>query len=364
MHDETLHEYLRGIAEYDPADTGNPLWAVQAYREMLVREESLQGYQGMFYDSADPNPKTLPEIMYRFMQAHPELSLNSDLVHGMLSKASDGFTERFNQNFRQPIPPSYTPSKNASTSLYGLCRNMCLISGTLPLTLATGDTKDGLEWAADSVVTVSEFLDSLWAMLYGQGEKPVDGYGKMYCRNDLNQYTESDYHHAVTRAEIAYITVMCWEGFSSVWSASQATGGIKADWTTAESYLPYFADMHGWRLLELYRGIPTYENEGSATMRIISHKLSDYMFADKTVCEHLERMNKLKMLSVPMFMCLVELFKANVLRCVLVASDTVALRPFGTMTRGELAVFLVKLAEYIAKERIRYEKEEEALCNE
>lgn len=216
------------------------------------------------------------------------------------------------------------------------------------------DDKGNSYFNEDGNVTVGEFLDSLVAIktgrTYGQNaKKSLDGmsdvndyYNEGYnaCLSGLSSpfyrlYTRNDINTPITRLELAYITVVCWEEFiyhfDTVYGGRYDTG-VNIDWDTPQKYVSKFDDGVSYKVYK-----KCYNTELG---KITSIDLNYYK-GDTSMRVFREQMLRgEKAIPLPMFMSLFELDALD-----LFYFDDKSLKPLREVTRGELAYFLVKLSK-------------------
>lgn len=206
----------------------------------------------------------------------------------------------------------------------------------------------------DGCVTVGEFLDSLVAIKTGRtsgvnAKKSLDGmsdvndyYNEGYnaCLSGLSSpfyrlYTRNDINTPITRLELAYITVVCWEEFvyhfDDVYGGKFDTG-VNVNWETPQRYVSKFADGAAYKVykkchnteLGKITAIDLNFYKGDISMRVFREKM----------------LRGEKAIPLPMFMSLFELDALD-----LFYFDDMQMKPLREVTRGELAYFLVKLSK-------------------
>lgn len=231
----------------------------------------------------------------------------------------------------------------------------------IPLTSLTGvlppqQIDNKAYFNPDGVVTVAEFLDGLNAIKYGANannnrKKTLDmvsdesdffNEGYQACLRGLsspffNLYTKDELLKPITRVELAYITVVCWERFIQKYDSLYGNNyylGINFDWEHPSDALSIFKDGFKYKISKI---------NTSDEYDTISLNIRDYM-SDRSMTEYKDDIKDGKAaLPLPMFMTLVELKYADMFYFGEGGSEE--LLPLREVTRGELAYFLTKVAE-------------------
>lgn len=228
----------------------------------------------------------------------------------------------------------------------------------IPLVVLTGVMTSQVEddkvyFNPEGTVTVAEFLDSLNAINFGCNSNlsrkrsidnisDVDDYfneGYQNCLRGIaspfyNLYTREELMKPITRLEMAYITVICWnkfiDEFNSYYSGSYYLG-INFDWENPSQVLSKFVDGFDYKISKVVID-PDYET--------ISLNIKDYKL-DYSVSEYLERIKVGKSaLPLPMFMSILELYVLDLFHF-----EENEIAPLRELSRGELCYFVSKLAE-------------------
>lgn len=208
----------------------------------------------------------------------------------------------------------------------------------------------------NGVVTIAEFLDGLNAIKYGANannsrKKTLDlvsdendffNEGYQSCLRGLsspffNLYTRDELLKPITRVELAYITVVCWERFIQKYDSLYGNNyylGINFDWEHPSDALGIFKDGFKYKVGKI---------NNSTEYDTISLDIKDYM-SDRTMSEYKDDIKCGKAaLPLPMFMALVELRYADMFY--FGENGAEELLPLREVTRGELAYFLTRVAE-------------------
>lgn len=230
-------------------------------------------------------------------------------------------------------------------------------SSSIPLVVITGtfppqqDEENNSYFNPDGCVTVAEFLDSLNAIKFGSNsvinrKKSLDNVsdkkdffneGYQSCVNKYsspfyNLYTREELLDPITRLELAYITVICWSEYSkkfgSVFSGRYNLG-VNVNWRDMKSLVSDFEDGKDYKVSEKL----VNDNQ------VLSINIKDYL-KDGSISRLKSSIKEgVSPIPYPMFMCLFEL---NALG--LFYFEDLRLDPIREVSRGELAYFLVRLA--------------------
>lgn len=230
-------------------------------------------------------------------------------------------------------------------------------SSSIPLVVITGtfppqqDEESNSYYNPDGCVTVAEFLDSLNAIKFGSNsvrnrkksldnvsdEKDFFNEGYQSCANKysspfFNLYTREELLNPITRLELAYITVICWSEFSkkfdSVFSGRYKLG-VNVNWRNMKSLVSDFEDGTDYKV----------SKKSVNDNQVLSINIKDYLNGASISRLKSSIKEGVSPIPYPMFMCLFEL---NALG--LFYFEDLRLDPIREVSRGELAYFLVRLA--------------------
>ena len=213
----------------------------------------------------------------------------------------------------------------------------------------------------DGTVSVAEFLDGLNAIKFGcnsniRRKKTLDrisdendyfNEGYQDCVRGIsspffNLYTRKELLEPITRIELAYITVICWNQFLEKYNnlyGGQFYLGINFDWESPAEYLERFEDGFDYKVSKCVT---------DKEFDVISLNIKDYK-GDLSMSEYKEKLqNGVSPLPIPMFMSLVEL---NILDLFYFSDDR--LDPLKEVSRGELCYFLSMLAKLFPMKYIK-----------
>ena len=242
-----------------------------------------------------------------------------------------------------------TNREDVSTSeVYTSSIPIVVITGTFP---PQYDSEDNSYFNPEGCVTVAEFLDSLNAIKFGSNscisrKKSLDnvsdekdffneGYQSclnMYSSPFYNLYTRSELLQPITRLELAYLTVICWDRFKNKYG-SVFTGehdiGVTFSWNNSYDLLDSFEDGFNYKVSKRMLD----DN------KILSINIKDYMNG-YSITDFKNRIQTgVSSIPYPMFMSLLELSSLD-----LFYFEGSCLNPMKEVSRGELSYFLVRLA--------------------
>ena len=228
----------------------------------------------------------------------------------------------------------------------------------IPLVALTGclppqNTGDKAYFNPEGSVTVAEFLDSINSIKYGcnsniRRKKTLDNIsteadyfneGYQSCIRGIsspffNLYERKELLEPITRLELAYILVICWEPFiekyNNLYGGSYYLG-ISFDWEYPSEVLSSFRDGYNYKVSK-YVVDENYD--------VVSLNIKDYK-AGKTMSEFKKAIkNGDCAIPMPVFMSLLELDLLN-----LFVYEGNNLSPCREVSRGELSYLLSSLAE-------------------
>lgn len=205
-------------------------------------------------------------------------------------------------------------------------------------------------------VTVAEFLNSLAAFKYGEAvnngsvpklrsldnmsdEKDFFNTGYNACLSGISSpfyrlYSRKDLREPITRAELAYITVVCWTEFERKFGSIEASGrfalGCHTNWDAPQRYINRFEDGKSYRVYKKYATVIDDK-------KLTSISLKDYAVDGMSALKADMRAGT-KGIPLPMFMCLFEIDALGLF------NFCKKLSPLSNVSRGELAYFITQLA--------------------
>lgn len=225
------------------------------------------------------------------------------------------------------------------------------LTGTLP---PQSDENGKVYFNPKGIVTVAEFLDSLSAVENGSNFKEgrrksldnvsyeTDYFNKGYqsCLKRFsspfyNLYTRAELLKPITRLELAYIFVICWEGFQKRFGGirlGKYTLGYNIDWNNYNQYLADFEDGFDYQVSKVYKSSEDTDSN------IISTNIKDYMQGSVSNLKE-DILKGVSSIPFPMFMSMLEINHLGIFEF-----ENMRLDPIREVSRGELAYFLVRLS--------------------
>lgn len=229
----------------------------------------------------------------------------------------------------------------------------------IPLVVLTGamtpqlDSLSNTLFNPEGTVTIAEFLDSLNAIKFGcnsnlRRKKSMDNIsdesdyfneGYQRCIRGIsspfyNLYTREELLRPITRCELAYLTVICWDSFIEKYNniyGSVYYLGINFDWENPSEYISKFEDGFDYNASKI---ILDEEHD------VISLNIKDYK-SDRTMDEFLEDIKLgVSPIPLPMFMSMVELDILGLFHYSDLRLDAIK-----QVSRGELCYFITMLAK-------------------
>ena len=233
----------------------------------------------------------------------------------------------------------------------------------IPLVILTGCMTPQYEndtsyFNPNGTVSVAEFLDGLNSIKYGcnsnrerrkslDNVSDVDDYfneGYQSCLRGLsspfyNLYTRAELLKPITRLELAYITVVCWERyinkFDNIYGGTYFFG-VNFDWENPNEYISQFEDGFDYQVSKV-----CFDNQA------ISLNIKDYKQNRSMTDFKQDILTGVSAIPVPMYMSLLELFVLDIFKF-----DS-RLDPLKEVSRGELCYFLTMLSKNFPSKRIK-----------
>ena len=271
--------------------------------------------------------------------------------------------------FMRDTAESMFPNINPNTGVKDINRED-FYTPYIPLVVLTGamtpQIKDELTYFNPSgTVSVAEFLDGLNSIKFGcnsnvRRKKTLDrisdendyfNEGYQDCVRGIsspffNLYTRHELVKPITRVELAYITVICWNQFIDKYNnlyGGQFYLGINFDWENPAEYLDRFEDGFNYKVSKVVMD-KDYD--------VISLSIKDYK-SDRAMSEYKEDLLRgISPIPLPMFMSLIELDLLN-----LFYYENRCLDPLKEVSRGELCYFLNNLAKLFPMKYINNKEE-------
>lgn len=207
----------------------------------------------------------------------------------------------------------------------------------------------------DGVVSVGDFLNSLSAIKVGEGEGStalsLDGMsdvgdyynvGYNMCLETLGSpfyrlYSRADMSTPITRAELAYILVVCWSDFTDKYDtvySGRFHVGVNLNWDNPSRYVGKFKDGRSYKVYK--------KCHATDVGKITAIDLNFYKGEDVNMTSFRQQIKSgEKGIPLPMFMSLLEIDALDIFPFF----DNVSLEPMKEVSRGELAYILVKLSK-------------------
>lgn len=204
----------------------------------------------------------------------------------------------------------------------------------------------------NGTLSIAEFLDGLNSIKYyananNTRHKSLDNIsteadyfneGYQSCLRGIssplfNLYTRKELLEPITRMELAYITVLCWnrylEKYNSVYGGNYYLG-ISFDWGSPLEVLSKYTDGFDYKVSKV-----CLDDEYD----VISLNIKDYS-SDRSMSEYKEDLKKgVSPIPMPVFMSMLELGVVDFFHY-----EDDELNPMKEVTRGEWAYFLTKLS--------------------
>lgn len=246
-------------------------------------------------------------------------------------------------------------------SYYAHCIPLVINSGAMTV---QKDDEGNKYFNPNGVVSVAEFLNSLAAFKYGESinngsvpkmrsldnisdDKDFFNAGYAACLSGISSpfyrlYSRGDLREPITRAELAYITVVCWTEFEKKYGSVEASGqfalGCHTNWEAPQRYVNRFTDGKQYKVYKKCSRVV----DGK---KLTSISLKDYASEGMSAFKNAMR-NGEKGIPLPMFMSLFELDALGLFKY----CDN-SLLPLQEVSRGELAYFITQLARRFPEKR-------------
>lgn len=281
--------------------------------------------------------------------------LASDLPVGI--SFNDIFEDKQTKEFMSGVASTMFPYENPNTgkkdidtsAFYAPYVPLVVLSGCVPAQHVDVQTF----FNPEGIVTVAEFLDGINSIKYGSNsnktrKKTLDNIsdesdyfneGYQSCLSDIsspffNLYTRKELTQAITRVELAYILVVCWDQFIHKYTSlygNQFYLGINFDWNAPADILSGYVDGFDYKVskVSIDKGLT-----------VTSLNIKDYK-SDRTMEEYkTDLKDGVSPIPLPMLMSLSELGVAD-----LFYFQDKRLDPLREVSRGEFSYFLTKLAK-------------------
>lgn len=248
-------------------------------------------------------------------------------------------------------------------------RNKDVQSGTyysymIPIVTATGvippqqDEKGKYYFNPNGVVSRADFIDMLNAIKYGSNQHSkrktsIDrvvrqedffsaGYDALvrgYSSPLYKLYTKRELMSPITRAELAYITVVCWKDFTkgTPLRGGRIPVGVHVDWEQPKIYMRKFSDASKLRIAR--KRSDKIELDKDVQSMLLTD-IKPYK-GNRSMTEFIKQIRSGNaLLPLPMFMALVELDYMGIYYF-----TNKELAPVREVSRGEITYFIMNLAK-------------------
>lgn len=248
-------------------------------------------------------------------------------------------------------------------------RNKDVQSGTyysymIPIVTATGvvppqqDEKGRYYFNPNGVVSRADFIDMLNAIKYGSNQHSkyktsldrvvrqedffsagYDALVRGYSSPLYKLYTKRELMSPITRAELAYITVVCWKEFTKdiPLRGGRIPVGVHVDWEQPKIYMRRFSDASKLRIAR--KRSDKIELDKDVQSMLLTD-IKPYR-GNRSMTEFIKQIRSGNaLLPLPMFMALVEL---DYMGMFYFANKEIA--PVREVSRGEITFFIMNLAK-------------------
>ena len=248
-------------------------------------------------------------------------------------------------------------------------RNKDVQSGTyysymIPIVTATGvvppqqDEKGRYYFNPNGVVSRADFIDMLNAIKYGSNQHSkyktsldrvvrqedffsagYDALVRGYSSPLYKLYTKRELMSPITRAELAYITVVCWKEFTKdiPLRGGRIPVGVHVDWEQPKIYMRKFSDASKLRIAR--KRSDKIELDKDVQSMLLTD-IKPYR-GNRSMTEFIKQIRSGNaLLPLPMFMALVEL---DYMGMFYFANKEIA--PVREVSRGEITFFIMNLAK-------------------
>lgn len=273
--------------------------------------------------------------------------INSNEIRGKLDAEAESLFPNINPNTR---------NKDVQGGAF--------YSHMIPIVTATGvvppqqDEKGNYYFNPNGVVSRADFIDMLNAIKYGSNQHSkhktsldrvvrqedffsagYDALVRGYSSPMYKLYTKRELMSPITRAELAFITVVCWKDFTkgNPLKGGKIPVGVNVDWEKPRIYMRKFSDASKLRISRR-RSDKIVLDEDVQSMLLTDIK--PYK-GNRSMSEFIKQIRTGNtLLPLPMFMSLVEL---DYLGLFYFANKELA--PVREVSRGEITFFIMNLAK-------------------
>ena len=213
----------------------------------------------------------------------------------------------------------------------------------------------------NGVVSVAEFLDTLNAINYGANsnqhrKKTIDNIsdtddyfneGYQECLRGIsspffNLYTREELMKPITRLELAYITVICWnrfiDKFNNIYSNPYYIG-INFNWENPVKHIKQYEDGFDYKISQIFT---------NKELKILSLNIKDYKTSRSMTEYKNDIMSGKTAIPLPMFMSMIEIGIIKLFNYIEnpnMKEGKLFLNPLQEVSRGELCYFASMLAK-------------------
>ena len=263
-----------------------------------------------------------------------------------LQEMYDKSESLLSDNSLTTISKKMFPSEITGGEFYASYAGISVLTGTMVAQEGT--------FNPEGQVTIADLLDGLNAIKFGANannkrKRSLDnisniedffneGYNSVVWGMSspfFNLYTRKELVKPVTRLELAYITVVCWERFKQKFNTLYGGDyylGITFDWEAPSHVLKEFSDGFDYKVSKM-----TNDDD------IVILDLREYK--ENTVSEYLDNIKAGNFaIPMPMFMSLVELSRLGVF-----CFEDSRLDPMKEVSRGEFSFFINRVTEVTGK---------------
>lgn len=308
------------------------------FADVLCRDGELLPISRLFGFSVQPNG-----VLSDFLPvgASFDMILENDGFRDFLCKISKTMFPLINPNTDSP--------DIERDSYYQPFVPLSILTGTMTPQTEKGD----VYFNPNGTVSIAEFLDSLNAIKFGcnsnrSRKKTLDNIsdeddyfneGYQSCIRGIsgyffNLYTRKELMKPITRVELAYITVLCWQRFLERFNNVYCTSfylGVNFDWENPKEELSKYIDGFDYSVTKV---VLDPDND------VVSLDVKDYKL-NESMSDMVDDMQKgYKSIPLPMFMSLVELGVLGLFHF-----EDNRLDPLRQVSRGELCYFVTMLAK-------------------
>lgn len=344
VHDESVHTHTVEAQ-------GREIFQDSPLSSVIIKNDGIDTYSlSQIYNYSVEGNDELGEIGLPVGTSFDDIIEDADMKEEIVSAVVGKLFPNNNPNTGKPDVDK--------TAYYAPYVALVTVTGCMPPQLKDGDSY----FNPEGVVTVAEFLDGLNSIKFGANsnrtrkktldnisdEKDYFNEGYQSCLSGFsspffNLYTRAELMQPITRLEMAYLTVVCWEGFiekyNNLYGSNQYYLGVNFDWVNPKDLLAKFEDGFDYKVSRI-----SIDKENS----VCSLNIKDYR-SDRSMTEYLEDIKSgVAAIPLPCLMSLVELYIVDLFHF-----EEMRLDPLKEVSRAELCYFLVRLAKLFPTKYIR-----------